>query len=103
MNYMSMGVFGMEVVLQVKTTGSAEIVVTAVSTSDKRVDVEAFLGRTVGYVLSRLNRRGYRLSFVTDKFFVCTKKKRRKFRRCPDTRRDHVTLFRSQRRKSVAP
>lgn len=95
MNFMVKEVFRMDVVLQVKTTGSAEIVVTAVSTSDNRIDVEDFLGRTVGYVLGRLNRRGYTLSFVTNKFFVCTKKTKRQYQRCSDTRHDRLTLFRS--------
>lgn len=76
----------MDVILRVKETGSAEIVVTAVSTSDNRVDVEMFLGRTIGYVLRRLNQKGYRLTFVTDEFFVCTKPRRKKCRKCPDSK-----------------
>lgn len=90
---MVVGVFGVDVVLRVKETGSAEIVVAAVSSSDSRVRVEKYLGRTIGDVLRNLNCKGYRLTFVTDKFFVCTKLPRCKYRKCRGSRKQHVTLF----------
>lgn len=66
----------MNVILQVRATGSAEIIVTAGSSSDKHVVISRFLGRTIGDVLRVLQRRGYTLTFVTDKYFVCTRRVR---------------------------
>ncbi|WAH38473.1 hypothetical protein [Alicyclobacillus dauci] len=61
------------VIFNVKVTGSAEIVVTAGSTTDPQVNIANLLGFTIGNALKRMFARGYRLTFVTDKFFVCTK------------------------------
>ncbi|WP_067622353.1 hypothetical protein [Alicyclobacillus acidiphilus] len=63
----------MVVVLNARETGSAEIVVTAGSSSDPDVVIANFLGRTIGDVLRILEQRGYVLSFVTQNSFVCTK------------------------------
>lgn len=79
------------VVLNVKVTGSAEIVVTAGSSTDNRIDITNFLGWTIGDVLQKLARRGYVLTFVTDKYFVCTKGVRAK--RQMDCKTHRVTRF----------
>lgn len=63
----------MIVVFNVKVTSSAEIVVTAGSSTDDRVVITNYLGRTIGSALQEITRKGYRLKFVTDTFFVCTK------------------------------
>lgn len=63
----------MIVILSVKVTGSAEIVVTAGSSTDSRFVIADYLGWTIAAVLQKLLARGYRLTFVTDQFFICTK------------------------------
>ncbi|AEJ42894.1 hypothetical protein TC41_0941 [Alicyclobacillus acidocaldarius subsp. acidocaldarius Tc-4-1] len=65
-----MEVENMVVILHPLVTGSAEIVVNAGSSSDERVVIADFLGMTVGDVIRKLERNGYRLTFVTDHYLV---------------------------------
>ncbi|QSO47063.1 hypothetical protein [Alicyclobacillus mengziensis] len=101
------GVCIVVVVLNVKVTGSAEIVVTAGSSPDPSVVIANYLGWTIGDALHHIMAKGYRLSFVTDRFFVCTKgssslhetRRRIRHRRgrvCRDV--SGLTVFRSGRR-----
>ncbi|MDI9258577.1 hypothetical protein [Alicyclobacillus sendaiensis] len=60
----------MVVILHPLVTGSAEIVVNAGSSSDPDVVIADYLGMTVGDVMKRLERHGYRLTFVTDHYLV---------------------------------
>lgn len=88
----------MIVVLNVRVTGSAEIVVTAGSSTTDKIDISDFLGRTIGDVLRVLKRRGYILTFVTDKFFVCEKYLSLPIRVTPS--RSRVTMFSAKHRCS---
>lgn len=63
----------MVVILHTKVTGSAEIVVTAGSSSDPHVVIADLLGFTVGDALKRLFKKGYKIKFVSGKRFVCIK------------------------------
>ncbi|SIS79798.1 hypothetical protein [Alicyclobacillus vulcanalis] len=79
----------MVVILHPLVTGSAEIVVNAGSSSDENVVIADFLGMTLGDVARKLERRGYRLSFVTDHYLVFE----RQGRPLPRSRRG-PTMFR---------
>ncbi|GMA63693.1 hypothetical protein NZD89_00055 [Alicyclobacillus fastidiosus] len=78
----------MVVILDVKVTGSAEIVVAAGSSTDPGIVIADFLGWTVAAALERILAKGYELSFVTDKFFVCTKTTTKR-----PLKKHQVTLF----------
>ncbi|EPZ50903.1 MULTISPECIES: hypothetical protein [Alicyclobacillus] len=78
----------MVVILNVKVTGSAEIVVSAGSSSDPNIVIANLLGTTVASALEKILARGYVLSFVTENMFVCAKPQ------LPRGQRGHnVTLF----------
>ncbi|KRW92652.1 hypothetical protein SD51_03765 [Alicyclobacillus tengchongensis] len=65
------------VILRQMATGSAEIVVTAGSSSDEQVVIADYLGMTVGDVIRKLERKGYALTFVTEHYLVLQKQARR--------------------------
>ncbi|GMA58481.1 hypothetical protein C7445_104142 [Alicyclobacillus sacchari] len=79
----------MVVILRQMVTGSAEIVVTAGSSSDDQVVIADFLGMTVGDVIRKLERQGYALAFVTEHYLVLQKHARRERR----ARQAKPTLF----------
>ncbi|WP_206831389.1 hypothetical protein [Alicyclobacillus fructus] len=66
----------MVVILHPLVTGSAEIVVNAGSSSDESVVIADYLGMTVGDVIRKLERHGYRLTYVTDHYLVLERRDR---------------------------
>lgn len=88
----------MVVILDVKVTGSAEIVVAAGSSNDPSIIIADFLGWTVAAALERILAKGYQLSFVTDKYFVCTKNPTRK-----PCKKHHLTVIHPKVRRPRRP